>query len=124
MKNYYNILGLRFGATLADIKSAYRKLAFQYHPDKTAGNQIAQEKFIEITEAYTILSNTDKSLLYHVEYDKFLHPEKYPLAAASSVKYNDFRQYQRAANGPVSKRTMDVNAFNIAAIALFLVFIL
>ena len=61
MKNYYEILGVSKDSTAADIKKAYRKLSLQYHPDK---NPNGEEKFKEISEAYSILSNADKKAQY------------------------------------------------------------
>ncbi len=64
MKDYYKILGVEKSASEEDIKKAYRKLAHQYHPDKSGGST---EKFKEISEAYQILSNKDK----RAQYDRF-----------------------------------------------------
>lgn len=51
----YRLLGLRTGASSEDIKASYRRLARQYHPDVNPDNQEAQEKFIQLTEAYKFL---------------------------------------------------------------------
>jgi len=64
MKDYYKLLGIEKSASEEDIKKAYRKLAHQYHPDKSGGNS---EKFKEINEAYQVLSNKDK----RAQYDRF-----------------------------------------------------
>ena len=56
----YTILGVPRGATEKDIKSAYRKLAKQLHPDRNTDNPKAAEKFSEITQAYDLLSDKDK----------------------------------------------------------------
>ncbi|UIE36364.1 J domain-containing protein [Leptodesmis sichuanensis] len=53
----YRVLELRSGASLDDIKVAYRRLARQFHPDMSAGDQRSQDKFIEITAAYKFLLN-------------------------------------------------------------------
>lgn len=53
--DYYRILGLRHGATHEDVKRAYLQLAKTYHPDKNIGDSEAQQKFIEIQEAYNVL---------------------------------------------------------------------
>ena len=55
--DYYRQLGLRSGASLSQVKSSYRKLARQYHPDVNPGNEQAKNKFIAITEAYKFLVN-------------------------------------------------------------------
>ena len=66
-KDYYKILGVERGASDEEIKKAYRKLAFKYHPDKTKGDKDSEEKFKEISEAYAVLSDKKK----RQEYDTF-----------------------------------------------------
>ncbi|MEM9905893.1 MAG: DnaJ domain-containing protein [Cyanobacteria bacterium P01_D01_bin.44] len=56
LADYYRILGLRTGASFADVKSAYRRLARKYHPDVNPGNQRAKDRFIKITQAYDELA--------------------------------------------------------------------
>jgi molecular chaperone DnaJ len=63
-RDYYEILGVSKSATLNDIKSAYRKLAMKYHPDKNPGNTEAEHKFKEATEAYEVLRDEQKRKLY------------------------------------------------------------
>lgn len=55
--NYYNILGLSQGASLDDIKKAYRKLAKKYHPDLNPDDKKAADMFLKVQEAYEALSN-------------------------------------------------------------------
>ena len=55
-KDYYNILGVDRDASQEEIKRAYRKLALSYHPDTNHGDRRAGEKFKEISEAYSVLS--------------------------------------------------------------------
>jgi DnaJ-class molecular chaperone len=65
MKEYYRTLGVPENASDEDIKKAFRKLAFEYHPDKNPGNEKqAEEKFKEINEAYGVLGDKDKRLQY------------------------------------------------------------
>jgi len=68
-RDYYEILGISRTATETEIKSAYRKLAVQYHPDKNPGNKEAEEKFKECAEAYAVLSDAQK----RAAYDRFGH---------------------------------------------------
>lgn len=68
-RDYYDILGVSRSADQAEIKSAYRKLAIKYHPDKNPNNQEAEEKFKEAAEAYEVLSNPEK----RQRYDQFGH---------------------------------------------------
>ncbi|MEX0934837.1 MAG: molecular chaperone DnaJ [Candidatus Paceibacterota bacterium] len=63
-KNYYQILGVEPKASKEEIKKAYRKLAHKYHPDKKGGDE---EKFKEVSEAYSVLSNEKK----RAEYDAY-----------------------------------------------------
>ncbi|MBW4458727.1 MAG: DnaJ domain-containing protein [Nodosilinea sp. WJT8-NPBG4] len=57
LAHYYRILGLRTGAGFGDVKLAYRNLARLYHPDINPGDQLAKEKFIQVTQAYQALVN-------------------------------------------------------------------
>ena len=64
MADYYQTLGVARGATDVEIKTAYRKLAMTYHPDRNNGAKEAEEKFKEITEAYDVLRDADKRAMY------------------------------------------------------------
>ncbi|MGI6317817.1 MAG: DnaJ domain-containing protein [Firmicutes bacterium] len=66
-KDYYQILGVNEDAGQEQIKAAYRKLAFQYHPDRNKGDAMAAEKMKDINEAYAVLSDRIK----RKEYDTF-----------------------------------------------------
>lgn len=68
-EDFYEILGVSKGATVADIKKAYRKKALQYHPDKNPGDTKAEEMFKKAAEAYEVLSDPDKK----AKYDQFGH---------------------------------------------------
>ncbi|MBS1584110.1 MAG: J domain-containing protein [Bacteroidetes bacterium] len=67
IKDHYKTLGISPAATLQDIKKAYRKLAFQYHPDQNPDNAFAEANFKEIQEAYSILSHVGKRRQYDEE---------------------------------------------------------
>ncbi|MBF0113021.1 MAG: molecular chaperone DnaJ [Desulfamplus sp.] len=64
-RDYYEILGVSKDSTKDEIKSKYRKLAIQYHPDKNPGNKEAEEKFKEASEAYSVLSDEQKRQIYN-----------------------------------------------------------
>lgn len=67
-RDYYQVLGVKRDATDEDIKRAYRKLAFQYHPDRNK-DKTAEEMFKQVTEAYEVLSDPQK----RAGYDRFGH---------------------------------------------------
>ncbi|HEX8096825.1 MAG TPA: molecular chaperone DnaJ [Pyrinomonadaceae bacterium] len=68
-RDYYEVLGVNRTATDQEIKSAYRRLAVRYHPDKNPGDQEAEEKFKEAAEAYSVLSDAEQ----RKRYDRFGH---------------------------------------------------
>ena len=67
--DYYETLGVKKSASKEEIKSAYRKLAMKYHPDRNPGDKNAEVKFKEASEAYQILSDPEKKN----SYDQFGH---------------------------------------------------
>ena len=68
-RDYYDVLGVNKSATPEELKSAYRKLAVKYHPDKNPGDKTAEDKFKEASEAYGIISDKTKK----ENYDNFGH---------------------------------------------------
>ncbi len=68
-RDYYEVLGVEKSATADQIKSAYRKLAMKYHPDRNPGDESAKTKFQEASEAYEVLSNPEK----RQRYDQYGH---------------------------------------------------
>ncbi|MBV8444730.1 MAG: molecular chaperone DnaJ [Candidatus Dormibacteraeota bacterium] len=68
-RDYYEVLGVSRAASPEELKRAYRKLAMQYHPDRNDGDKQAEERFKEIGEAYSVLSDPEK----RQRYDAFGH---------------------------------------------------
>jgi molecular chaperone DnaJ len=68
-RDYYEVLGVSRGCTQQELKSAFRRLAIQFHPDKNEGDKSAEEKFKEAGEAYEVLADPDK----RARYDRFGH---------------------------------------------------
>src|SRR3990170_2379237 len=68
-RDYYEVLGVQRTCTLEDLKRVYRKLALEYHPDRNPGNQEAEERFKEVNEAYSVLSDPQR----REQYDMYGH---------------------------------------------------
>ena len=87
MKNYYEILNLNRNATTEEIREAYRKLAFKYHPDRNKESD-TNERFLEISEAYEILKDSEK----RKNYNKYFYNNDF------SLKENIEKQKRDAEN--------------------------
>lgn len=71
--NPYKILGIEEGASPKEIKSAYRKLSLEYHPDKNAGDPKAQDMFIKVAKAHEVLTDEET----RQNYEKYGNPDGY-----------------------------------------------
>ena len=80
-RDYYEVLGVERNAPEEEIKKAYKKLAFQHHPDRNPGDKQAEEKFKELAEAYEVLRDPEK----RHRYDQFGHA-----GARAGGQYADF----------------------------------
>ena len=91
MKNYYDILEISFTSTIDQIKKAYRLKAVQYHPDKHFGDKYFADKFIEIKEAYEILSDLQKRSEYDNLYNSYFAKEE----STTQQNHNDKKQKEK-----------------------------
>jgi molecular chaperone DnaJ len=88
-RDYYEVLGVERNADEGAIKSAYRRLAHQYHPDKNPGSHEAEDRFKEASEAYEVLSDPDR----RARYDRFGHAngnfQDFGFGGAGAATIND-----------------------------------
>lgn len=89
-KDYYDVLGIQRGASDREIKKAFRKLAMKYHPDKNKDDPDAEKKFVEIAQAYEILSDSDKRRQYDQFGDADFGAGGGTGAGGPSFNFNDF----------------------------------
>lgn len=85
-RDYYEVLGVSKTASDDEIKSAFRRMAKQYHPDLHPDDKEAEAKFKEVNEAYEVLSNADK----RAKYDQFGHAAFDPTAGAGGYSWSGF----------------------------------
>jgi curved DNA-binding protein len=90
-RDYFKVLGVERGADADTIKSAFRKLARQYHPDVNPGDKSAEARFKEISEAYEVLSDPDKRRRYE-QFGQYWNQVGGPGGAAGGVDV-DFGRY-------------------------------
>ncbi|MBV9622371.1 MAG: molecular chaperone DnaJ [Acidobacteria bacterium] len=88
-RDYYEILGVQRGASEQEIKSAYRRLALQYHPDRNPNNPDAEEKFKEASEAYAVLADGEKRSVY----DRFGHAGLGAMGAGTGFDASMFQDF-------------------------------
>lgn len=84
-RDYYEVLGVQKNVSPQELKSAFRKVALQYHPDRNPGNHEAEEKFKEASEAYEVLSDPER----RARYDRFGHA-----AASGGSGFEGFGGFQ------------------------------
>lgn len=85
-RDYYEVLAIERGASLDEIKKAYRKLAVKFHPDKNPGDPAAEEKFKEAAEAYGVLSDEEK----RARYDRYGHSGVSGMGGFDPNQFADF----------------------------------
>jgi len=89
LEDLYEILGVAKTASQSEIKSAYRKLAVKYHPDKNPGDKAAEEKFKEITAAYDVLSDETKRRQYD-SYGSYSRSDAYGSQSNGTYGYGNY----------------------------------
>jgi molecular chaperone DnaJ len=110
--NYYKILGVNEQSDEADIKRAYRKLALKYHPDRNPGDQFAEDKFKQVTEAYQILGDAKK----RADYDRTRLSSRYSRPQSSyrsqhtnfDEVFDIFDNFSRGKSTPHKKRQQPI----------------
>ncbi|QHT66103.1 J domain-containing protein [Rhodocytophaga rosea] len=107
MTDYYQILGISRQAGIQEIKSAFKKLALQYHPDRNAGSLVAEEKFKQINEAYQVLSDTQDKLIYDLKLNGY-SSYSYTTDTTQQPTYNQTYTYSRPYSPPTYRH--DPNA--------------
>ncbi|MSS72596.1 MAG: J domain-containing protein [Candidatus Latescibacteria bacterium] len=102
-KDYYKVLGVPSTASPEEIKKAYRKLAFKYHPDKTKGDKADEDKFKDINEANEILEDPEK----REKYDQFSKDWKRYQAAGAQAGGFDWSKYAGPGAGQTHHRSSE-----------------
>jgi DnaJ-class molecular chaperone len=106
-KNYYKLLGLKDFASIAEVKKAYRAMAFKYHPDHDRGGKSGSELFLQIKEAYDYLKNPVNKR----NYDARLRATHTYAPSYGFGKYGNMDQVHQQAQTEVAKKAPDKNGW-------------
>lgn len=123
MADYYQILGLSHTATSGQIRSAYKRLVMQYHPDRNPGNTMAEEIIRQVNEAYAVLSDPVKKSQYDARFSTRETQTTYTVAYWRELRRQQHRQQQARAAQASPTYSLSRNYFKIQGLA-FLVFII
>ena len=116
MKDYYKILGVLKTASTDEIKKAYRKLAREYHPDKTGGDEKKNRVFLDVNEAYEVLGNEDKRKNYDEK-----KPDNTSNNKTQKQSESGFTPYSATFAEIKSSNACDVLLFSIIFSIIFLI---
>ncbi len=94
-RDYYEVLGVSKSASAEEIKRSYRKLAIKYHPDRNPDDPNAEDKFKEVAEAYSVLSDNQKK----AEYDAYGHHG--PTAGFGPEGWDPFEGFRQHFGGDI-----------------------
>jgi len=108
-KDLYEVLGIKRDASAKEIRSAYRRLARQYHPDVNPGDKGAEERFKEINNAHEILSDAEKRRKYDKYGDKWEQADQIEEMQRQHTAGDFFRRSQRSSAGPSGVPGFDVD---------------
>ena len=107
MSDYYNLLGVPRTATEKEIRQAFRSLARQHHPDVNGGEKTSEERFKEINEAYSVLSDPEKRRKYDRYGDNWVHSDRIEEAESRARRGGNFRWSTQTGDDPFSAFGMD-----------------
>jgi curved DNA-binding protein CbpA len=119
MRDFYEVLGISRSAQSAEIKTAYKRLAKLYHPDRNPGNKEAEEMFKHINEAYHTLIDARKKTQYDLRLHGIIIPYQPESAWQEEIRMNRYYRWQRAQE---NRYRFDKNYFKIQGLA-FLMFL-
>jgi curved DNA-binding protein CbpA len=105
-RDYYEVLGIAPDASAEEIKKAYHRLAFQYHPDKNRKSKEAHEKMEEINEAYAVLSDLTKRREYDLPRGYGVRLPKFKRGSKVKISVNSPSPY-RGRTGVVDKEPVN-----------------
>jgi len=93
--DYYSVLGIKANATMDDIKRAYRQMVFRFHPDRNPDNPDAVDKFNQVRDAYSVLSDALKRRVY----DSIKHPAGAEESEEQRAEETPNEKEQQTSNG-------------------------